>query len=428
MNMLTGAVLQGLRIAVIGAGTAGLAAAAFLTHSGHEVILYERFDAPKPVGAGLLLQPTGLSVLSMLGLEQQVLEMGSRIERLYGRVSGSTFTTLDVRYKSMSEHLFGIGIHRGSLFSILYDEVKRLGISIHAGNEIADAKNEGKKSILVNAHGEQYGPFDAVVDASGAKSALRRKYADVKLDKPYPYGAVWSIVKNTGGRFVSDTMEQRYKHAYHMIGVLPAGRFNSEPVESLAFFWSMKVTDYSRWRTQDFSAWQDYVINLWPETEVLVRQMRAHDDLAFASYSDVILRKYYSGNIVFIGDAAHCTSPQLGQGANLALMDAMVLAQCITTSGSLQEAWHSYTEIRKRNIEFYQMASRMLTPFFQSDSLFFAYLRFLTCGVACKIPFSQKMAAHILTGTRAGWFSTLNPGEWAQNYDLLRHSSNARIE
>ena len=126
-----------------------------------------------------------------------------------------------------------------------------------------------------------------------------------------------------------------------------------------------------------------------------------------ATYSDIILRKYHSGIIVFIGDAAHCTSPQLGQGANLALVDALVLSECVEQENSISAALARYTGERKKHLWFYQTASRMLTPLFQSDSLLFPKLRFLLCGLGCKIPFTRRIAAQVLTGTKTGLFTTL---------------------
>lgn len=418
--------MKNLKIAVIGAGTAGLAAAAFMQRSGHRVTLYEKFTSPKPVGAGLLIQPTGLSVLSLLGLDRQIINSGSIIHQLYGKVSGSRFVTLDVKYKHIAPHLFGVGTYRNNLFSALYDKVLELGVTVKSSSDIVDVEQTAGKSTLRTAQGEQFDGYDLVIDASGAKSAIRKKYADIRLDKPYPYGAIWSIVK-LNDEFRTDTLDQRYKNAYHMIGVLPVGKLSANTT-SAAFFWSMRVADYPKWREQELSKWQDYVISLWPETEALVSQFKSHDDLALATYSDVILNRHHSGNIAFIGDSAHCTSPQLGQGANLALMDAMVISDCINTSDSLESALKTYSKRRKKHLYFYQMASRALTPFFQSDSVFFAKLRFLTCGIACKIPFTRKIAAHVLTGTKTGLFSTLNPGDWAKDYDLFKASENALID
>ena len=390
-------------------------------------MLYEKFNTPKPVGAGLLIQPTGLSVLCLLGLDKQIIESGSIIHQLYGKVSGSRFVTLDVKYKHIAPHLFGVGTYRDNLFCALYDKVIELGVSIKSSSEISDVLQANGKATLINIAGEQFGEYDLVVDASGAKSTLRKKYANIRLDKPYPYGAIWSIVK-LSDTFRTDTLDQRYKNARHIIGVLPVGKLGGDACTSAAFFWSMRVKDYPKWREQEFSKWQDYVVSLWPETESLVSQFKTHDDLTMATYSDVILNSYNSGCLAFIGDSAHCTSPQLGQGANLALMDAMVLSDNINSSDSIEDALNTYSHKRKRHLRFYQMASRALTPFFQSDSLLFAKLRLLTCGMSCKIPFTQKIAAHVLTGTKTGLFTTLNPGDWAKDYDLFKASKKALID
>jgi len=83
-----------LNVAVIGAGIGGMAASIFLARAGHRVTLFERFPEPKPVGAGLLLQPTGLAVLERLGLLDTVLASGARVDRLFGTIPGGR-TILD---------------------------------------------------------------------------------------------------------------------------------------------------------------------------------------------------------------------------------------------------------------------------------------------------------------------------------------------
>ena len=83
------------RIAVIGAGTAGAAAAVLLARGGHAVTVLERVADPQPVGAGITLQPTGQAVLAAMGLLSQVLAHGARLERLVCRTrSGRTLVDL----------------------------------------------------------------------------------------------------------------------------------------------------------------------------------------------------------------------------------------------------------------------------------------------------------------------------------------------
>lgn len=396
--------MQPQRIAIIGAGVAGLASACFLRKRGHDVTVYERFEAPKPVGAGLLLQPTGLAVLAALALDERIINGGSRIDFLQGKVSGSRFNTLFVDYASAGPHLFGVGVYRDHLFSALHECALSLGTRIHAAHPVTHIET---RADGLYPEGKD-GPYDLVIDASGSKSQLRRNHAVIHRERAYPYGAIWGIVRNTGNRFHNDRLDQRYQHAWHMIGVMPVGQLGADDTVSSTFFWSLKVADYPAWKSAPLSRWQDKVISLWPETESLVKQFTSHDDLTLATYSDVTLKRTHTGNIVFIGDAAHCTSPQLGQGANLALMDAWVLAQSLGMEASIPAALERYGKTRRAHLRYYQWASRILTPFFQSDSRLNAWLRFPLCGLACAIPFTRRLGAKVLCGAQTGLFSELD--------------------
>ena len=74
-----------LHTAICGAGPAGLSAALALNAQGHRITLFDQFETPKPLGSGLILQPTGLSVLDWLGVGPRIRSLGSRIDRLPGK-------------------------------------------------------------------------------------------------------------------------------------------------------------------------------------------------------------------------------------------------------------------------------------------------------------------------------------------------------
>lgn len=117
----------------MGAGTAGLAAATLLARAGASVDVLERAPQPGPVGAGLLIQPTGISVLAQLGVLDRVLAGAARIDRVLGTtVGGKRF--MDLAYHG--EH--GLGVHRGALFSALRDAAVAAGVRILPGAEVVD--------------------------------------------------------------------------------------------------------------------------------------------------------------------------------------------------------------------------------------------------------------------------------------------------
>lgn len=421
--------MSNLKIAIIGAGTAGLTAAAFLKKSGHNVTLYEKFQSPKPVGAGLMLQPTGLAVLAKLGLDKKLIQKSCPIYTLDGRIAITNKKIFDIAYKDLSPRLFGLGTYRGNLFSVLHDELIRLGVPVITSAMIMDIEyDEQDKPVITSADGQSFGPFDLVIDAQGMNSQLRSKFADIKLDKPYPYAAVWGICKDVDGTFSHHALIQRYVRACHMIGVMPVGKLNGDTCQSVTFFWSLRAKDYAAWCQEDFKKWQDDVVALWPETKPLVEQFEKASDLSFASYKDVILRKWHGNRLAFIGDAAHCTSPQLGQGANMALIDAMVLDECLSKYDVLQQALKAYSKRRKTQLYFYQAASRWLTPFFQSDSKVFPWLRDLVFGLMCRTPVIKTEMLRTMAGLKTNLFMHVNPGKWHKDYDLRRKSSNAETE
>lgn len=411
--------MKSLKVAIVGSGTSGLAAAAFLTRDGHDVMLFERFSEPQPLGAGIMLQPTGLACLACLGLDKQALNYGAKIYRLHGK-SANGAVVFDIRYNDLKPHLFGLGIHRGALFQLLYEEVKRLNIRIVTSCEIVSARSAGGKRILVDKNGEARGAFDLVIDASGAKSSLRKQNGHLKYNKPYPYGAVWGVCEDPGQSFGQDYLRQRYDGAGVMIGALAIGKRPLDRTETLAFFWSLPANSYNDWRQTGLVQWKERVRGYWPELAPFLAQFKSVDDLTFAQYSDTIMKKWHDDRMVFIGDAAHCTSPQLGQGANLGLIDALTLATCLKTSPEVNEALVSYNKIRHNHTNFYQIASRWLTPFFQSDSKAAAWLRDCTFGLFCKTPYIKTEMLRTLAGLKTGLFTHLDPGMWHEDYALRK--------
>jgi 2-polyprenyl-6-methoxyphenol hydroxylase-like FAD-dependent oxidoreductase len=375
-----------MRIGIIGSGVAGQAAAIFLARAGHEVTVLERFESARPLGAGLLLQPSGLAVLERLGLRAAVEACGALVHELDGRLTNGR-RVLDLSYPKDE---YGLGIHRGALFRVLHEAMLGSGASLRLNFEAARIEDAARPAV-VSREGERAGPFDLVLDCAGAHDGVRDTLG-LRVRAPlYPFGALWATSVDEAGTFAGK-LHQRFVRAHTMIGILPIGK------QEVAFFWSLKCRAFEAARDAGLDTLKERVLAVWPEAAPVVNRIARFDELALATYRDVRVTPWRAGRVLVIGDAAHGTSPQLGQGANLALVDALMLSHFLR--GDVDDALARFERARRPHAGFYRLASWAITPMFQSDSRLFAWTRDHLLAHAGKLPFGRRMMRTTLAGTR----------------------------
>jgi len=177
-----------------------------------------------------------------------------------------------------------------------------------------------------------------------------------------------------------------------MVGVLPIGTLPGEDTQKASIFWSMPRDGHADWVAGGLDAWRDEATALWPAFAPFAAQITDADQMTMARYTHGTLRKPYGDGVVHIGDAAHRASPQLGQGANMALLDALALAKAVSVVG-VAAAPALYAKARRIHVWAFQAMSAAFTPQYQSDSTFLPKLR-----DHVMFPVSQIWPApHILT-------------------------------
>ncbi|WP_174291983.1 FAD-dependent oxidoreductase [Sphingomonas bacterium] len=381
-----------LHIAVAGCGPGGLAAALLLRRDGHRVRLFERFAEPQPIGSGLMIQPTGQAVLRELGLKEELAGRSARIERLFGQAGGRT--VLDVRYAALAGEGVGLGTHRAALFDILYQAVRAAAVPIETGRTVTTSDAEGASRRLRFADGSSDGPFDLVVDALGTRSPLAPP-----TGRPLAYGALWaSLDWPADGSFSGAALEQRYRRASVMAGVLPLGRPRQDRPAQAAFFWSLRADRLEHWRAGGLDAWKAQVLDLWPATRPLLDQIGAAEQLTFARYAHRTLTKPVEPALVHLGDAWHSASPQLGQGANMALLDAYALAIALRRTEDVAAALGRFSQLRSRHVRLYQAASALFTPVYQSDGRLLPLVRDRLVGPLANRWPAKRILAQMVSG------------------------------
>lgn len=394
-----------LDIAVVGAGVSGLASAILLAQRGHRVVVYERFETAKPLGSGLMMQPPGLAALERLGLRAELAGLGQRIDRLHG-ATASGRTIFNLAYGDLLPGLHAVAVHRAALHGVLWRGFLRSGAALETGRTVATvATRSGARSAIVAADGSSLPAADLVVDASGARSPLRGFVCD-RAPRPFAYGAVWATVPDVG--VAPASLAQRYVDARVMIGYLPVGRGAADGPSVAAFFWSLKPAEHARWRA-DFEPWRARVATLWPALRPVVERLEGPDAFTLASYAHFTASRVARDNVVLVGDAAHSTSPQLGQGANQGLIDAVVLADALDHARDPAAALALYARLRRRHVQFYQHASAALTAFFQSDSWTLARLRDLAFDRMAIVPYLRREMIRTLAGLKTGLLASRDP-------------------
>ena len=394
-----------LKVAVVGCGIAGPAAALFLARDGHEVVVFDRAEELGPKGAGILLAPTGQYVLAKLGLLDAAVLSGSKIERVAGYTAKGS-QVLDIRYRHFDPETFGLGIHRGALFTILYRAMLAQGIEIRTGCHVT-AIEDGLLTYAPVGLPERMEPFDLVVVGDGARSGLRGNLGFRTHMRPYPYGAVWASVTNWGD-YPDNVLRQAYSGTHRMIGLLPSGKLEGREGRQISVFWSLPVSQLSLWRVNGLDRWREDCEALLPGLESLLSEIESPEQVTFATYYDV--RTWFSGHdhCAVIGDAGHASSLQLGQGASLALFDAMILAECIDREVNLLAALSRFAELRRGHLRFYRLASRWMTPLFQSRHGYLAPTRNLLLRAAARLPWLRREMAATMCGVKDGPFSRID--------------------
>lgn len=378
-----------LTTAIAGAGIGGLAAAALLHDHGHEVVIFDQFKTPAPVGSGLVIQPVGQAVLDRIGAGAAARAKGARIQRMLGHEADAGRPVLNVWYDRDPSGRFGLGIHRASLFAALHDAVLDRGVTITADARVTHARF----GMINTADGKTHGPFDLVVDSAGATSPLSPMQA-----APLPYGAIWGTVDWPETDLPQTQLSQCYRKADRMMGALPIGTLPGDDTPKAAIFWSLPRDGHAAWLDAGPNAWRAEATALWPAFAPFATQITDPGQMTMARYSHGTLHKPWSPGLVHIGDAAHRASPQLGQGANMALLDAMALA-CALDQAEGDAALALYAKARRSHVMVYQGMSAVFTPQYQSDSRWLPILRDRVLYPVSQFPPGPKLLSAIVCGT-----------------------------
>jgi 2-polyprenyl-6-methoxyphenol hydroxylase-like FAD-dependent oxidoreductase len=323
----------GIRVLVVGAGIAGLAAARNLHGWNATVEVVERAPGPTSTGAGIFLPGNAMRALHQLGFGRQVAERATRVERqLFADHRGRRLVDVDP-----ADVWRGVGdctaLHRTSLHEVLLGGVGDVPIRWGCGPRALE--DEGT-TVVVDFDDGSTGRYDLVLGADGLHSTVRaltfpaapprpvgqhaRRFVVTRPDAP----PVWSVMLGPGSSFLSIAIGHDQLYCY-ADGPLRGPLGPPVPLRVL-------LADHAE-----------------PVPTILDALDAAGGDATVhaGAVEEVVLDSWARGRVLLIGDAAHATSPNMAQGAAMALEDALVLTECLTSADSIDEALARY-EPRRR--------------------------------------------------------------------------------
>jgi len=384
-----------MRIAVAGCGIAGATIAWQLAEQGYGVTIFEQAPRCGPVGAGILLQPSGQAVLQRIGLLDAVRQCSPQINSL--RAQHRTGRTLvHLPYSKMSEEMHGLGVLRSQLFQLLFERCQASGVDVCEGHRIVRYNQDSNSVGLSDSDDREVGRFDLLIAADGSASCLRNHSGLTKSVKEYPDAAHWTVGPYSGPQ---DCLLQLVGRCGRLVGMLPIGN------GQCSFFWGLKRSDEATTRSAGVDEWKRQVAAFYPAAQEPIADLRSMDEITFATYRSARMKQVTQGRVAFIGDAAHATSPHLGQGLNLALQDAECLTNALTRNDRYDVAFEAYENSRRSTTQFYSTLTGVLTPFFQTSSRLQQLGRDCSLPLMPHLPYVGRQMALTMAGLKTGWLS-----------------------
>jgi 2-polyprenyl-6-methoxyphenol hydroxylase-like FAD-dependent oxidoreductase len=340
---------------VVGAGIGGLTASLLLSRVAARVTLVERAERPSEIGAALALQPNGMAVLDRLGLLPAVKAMSARIDRMDIRsVTGRRLLTAQMPDLGTGlDH--AVAVRRTELHRLLLEAVAGVAsVETHFGCAAVSADPDGAVRITSTAkNGPDLGTVrlraDVIVGADGVNSAVRGTGGfDSRVSSGSSY--VRTIVKGRANPWFEEYWT-------------PLGSFGQAPLRGdLVYFWAAAHVGPAADAVArgDLGAFGQQWRRVLPVAADLLEQVSSFDDLLVNTVRSVDCRRWFSGRLVLLGDAAHAMPPNLGQGANSALVDGVVLAEELAAAPSVMDALAAYDKRRRPLARRVQRTAEML--------------------------------------------------------------------
>ncbi|MGX9424923.1 FAD-dependent oxidoreductase [Bradyrhizobium sp. LeoA1S1] len=342
------------RKALIGGGIAGPVAAIFLKRAGYDVEVYEGWPHSSGIGGGLQIAPNGMQVMAELGLADELIRQGSIAESFdfysqSGRKLGSINRDMEKRFGQPA-----VNLRRATLQAILFNKAWCSNAELYFEKRLVKIIDRPDQPIVAYFADGTTAEGDFLIGADGVHSKVRRH---VVPDGPKPFD---TGLIGFGGFVPRSVLEGRsiggrVETTFGQSGFFGYGFCSADPADGV-MWWSTQPShgvDAATFRAMDQAALKQHLSDFhqgWHDP--IPRIIEAAENIVVTDTLDVAsLPTWSRKRSLLIGDAAHATSPHAGQGASLALEDAMRLGKLMLAGQELGLTFQNFEHERRPRAE-----------------------------------------------------------------------------
>jgi 2-polyprenyl-6-methoxyphenol hydroxylase-like FAD-dependent oxidoreductase len=329
-------------IAIIGGGIAGLTTALALKNEGISSIVYERADQLNEVGAGIWLQPNALKVLNHLGLREKILENAVQLDRV--DITESQLNSFQNGNAIVQDNEGNkiLSIHRAKLQQLLFEALPKDTVKL--GHEFKSFTQNSSKIELEFDHTSI--DADYVLGADGINSKLRKQLFPKSALRHSGQTCWRGIAKISLPKELQNLGREAW--GYNV-------RFGFSQVSEDLVYW-FSVAKAKPFQKDDKSKIKGQLSEKFRKFHPIVNQIINATDEQKIIRGDLMdlrrLDKWHHQYIALIGDAAHATTPNMGQGAGQGIEDAYVMAKLFSQNQASEKLFETFESLRREKVDY----------------------------------------------------------------------------
>ncbi|WP_312390177.1 FAD-dependent monooxygenase [Chryseobacterium sp.] len=324
------------QISIIGAGIGGLTLGNVLKQNHLDLTIYESAPEIKPVGSGIMMAINAMQIFDKLGLKEKIEKAGNKIHGIsitdenLKLISKTDVLELEKKYNSCN-----VAIHRADLQRILAESIGfeniQLNHSLHA------IKKSG--NYILNFENGNTIESEIVFGADGIKSKVRNQVIET------------STIRNTGQicwrGLVDFDLPEKFHH--EAIEAWEKGkRFGFVKMTDRKIYWYAVINEEIYNRNSNLL---ENVHSFHPLVNQII-ECTLKENIILSDIIDLTpIPKWYSENLCLIGDAAHATTPNLGQGACQAIEDAYIIGKLLENNRNFNKVFKEFQQIRRKKVD-----------------------------------------------------------------------------